>query len=77
MALLVLDEIGIGKGSEHELGILYQVLGRRYDECLPTIMATNLTPVEFREWMGDRLADRLRENCRGVLFNWESNRGRV
>lgn len=77
VALLVLDEIGIGKGSEHELGVLYQLLGRRYDECRPTIMATNLTPAEFREWMGDRLADRLRENCRGVLFNWESNRGRV
>lgn len=75
--LLVLDEIGIGKGSDHELGILYQVLGRRYDECLPTILATNLGGKDFRAWMGDRLADRLRETCRVALFNWESNRSRT
>lgn len=74
-ALLVVDEIGIGKGSDAELNMLYAILGHRYDECLPTILATNLAPAELRAWLGDRVVDRLRETNRVVMFQWPSYRG--
>lgn len=73
--LLVIDELGIGKGSDAELNMLYAIFGHRYDECLPTILATNLNPAELRAWLGERVVDRLRETNRVVMFQWPSFRG--
>lgn len=73
--LLALDEIGVGRGTDTEMQVLHEVLGYRYDECLPTIIATNLDAEGLRGWIGDRIFDRLRENSDVILFDWESNRG--
>lgn len=73
--LLVVDELGIGKGSDAELNMLYAVFGHRYDACLPTVLATNLNPDELRGWLGERVVDRLRETNRVVMFQWPSYRG--
>lgn len=75
--LLVLDEIGVGKGSDNELNLIYALLGRRYDECRPTVIITNLMSEDLRAWLGERVVDRLRETSPVVLFNWESYRGRA
>lgn len=75
--LLVLDEIGVGKGSDSELNLLYAILGSRYDECRPTILVTNLMSEDLKAWLGDRVVDRLKETSPVVLFTWESYRGRV
>lgn len=75
--LLVLDEIGVGKGSDNELNVTYSLLGQRYDECRPTIIVTNLIGDELRAWLGERVVDRLRDTNPVVLFNWESYRGRA
>lgn len=74
--LLVLDEIGVGKGSDNELNVTYSLLGQRYDECRPTIIITNLMSDDLKAWLGERVVDRLRETSPVVLFNWESYRGR-
>jgi len=74
--LLVLDEIGVGKGSDNELNLIYAVLGERYDECRPTVIITNLMSEELRAWLGERVVDRLRDTSPVVLFDWESYRGR-
>lgn len=74
--LLVLDEIGVGKGSDNELNVTYSLLGQRYDECRPTIVITNLMSQEFKSWLGERVVDRMRETSPVVLFDWESHRGR-
>lgn len=74
--LLVLDEIGVGKGSDNELNLIYALLGRRYDECRPTVIITNLMSEDLKAWLGERVVDRLRDTSPVVLFNWESYRGR-
>jgi DNA replication protein DnaC len=74
--LLVLDEIGVGKGSDNELNVTYSLLGQRYDACRPTIIISNLMSDDLKAWLGERVVDRLRETSPVVLFNWESYRGR-
>lgn len=75
--LLVLDEVGMSRGTDNELGLTYALLGRRYDECRPTVIGTNCDAESLRAFLGDRIVDRLRETSTVVLFNWESYRGRT
>lgn len=72
---LVIDEIGVGSGSNNETNVLFAVLGQRYDACLPTMLISNLEPAEFRKALGDRTVDRLRETSPVVTFTWASHRG--
>ena len=45
------------------------LLAKRYDEQLFTIITTNLTPKQIREHYGDRIADRLNETVEKIVFN--------
>lgn len=72
--LLVLDEIGVSYGSDAELNYLFDIMNERYEQCLPTIIVSNIQPDEMGAWMGDRVVDRLRESSRMMLFDWESAR---
>lgn len=76
--LLILDEVGIQAGSENEKNILFDVLNERYETKRSTIMLTNLSVDECREFLGERVFDRMREDGgRFVAFNWESQRGKL
>lgn len=75
--LLVLDEVGMSRGTDNELGLTYALLGQRHDECRPTVIATNCDADSLRGFLGDRIVDRLRETSTVVLFNWDSYRGRT
>jgi DNA replication protein DnaC len=73
--LLILDEIGVQVGSEHERMLVFEVINERYQQCRSTILISNLNKQELTEYMGDRIMDRFRE-CGGVLaFDWQSYRG--
>lgn len=74
-ALLVLDEIGVSFGSDAELNYLFDVMNERYEQCMPTIVVSNVQPGELGQWMGDRVVDRLRECSKLMVFDWESARG--
>lgn len=74
--LLILDEVGIQVGSEHEKLLMFEVLNARYQECRPTILISNLSGDELESFLGQRVMDRYRE-CGAVLaFDWQSYRGR-
>jgi DNA replication protein DnaC len=74
--LLVLDEVGVQVGSEHEKLLMFEVLNARYQECRPTILISNLSADELETFLGQRVMDRYRE-CGAVIgFNWQSHRGR-
>lgn len=74
--LLILEEVGTGSGSDDERARVFQVINRRYEAMLPTVIVTNLTLRELRDEMGERVIDRLREGERAVIaFDWESMRG--
>jgi len=59
---LVLDDLGAEKVSDFVLQTLYDLLDRRYGECLETLITSNLTLEELAVHYlghGDRLASRI------------------
>lgn len=75
-ALLVLDEVGVQVGSEHEKMLLFEIINERYQQCRSTILVSNLTAEEIAEYLGDRVVDRFREDGAIVAFDWASYRTR-
>lgn len=74
--LLVIDEVGVGFGSEAEKTQFFDIIDGRYREVMPTILLTNLDRKGLAEYVGQRAFDRLRENGIWVPFDWDSHRGR-
>jgi len=73
--ILILDEIGKRVLAEWQRVQLEELLSHRYNEMLPTVYITNLEQSDFREFLGSRLADRLRENrLERFAFDGESLR---
>lgn len=75
--LLVLDEIGVQFSTEAERTQLFDILNRRYRDCKPTILLTNLDLNGMEEVLGERIFDRFREVATVVTFDWDSQRKRV
>ena len=74
-SLLVLDEIGMGWGSDTEMLYLFEIINARYQAKKPTIIAGNVERENVRACLGDRVADRLNEaGCRTLLMKWKSAR---
>lgn len=71
---LVLDEFGIQAATDDVKAHLTTVLDKRYRNGKPTILISNLDAKQFVEYVGDRVADRLREIATAVFFPWESGR---
>lgn len=74
--LLVLDEVGVGFGTEHELTQLFDVVDRRYALELPTVLISNLTVKDIKASLGERLYERLLEGSTIVPCEWKSHRRR-
>ena len=71
----MLDEIGIQFGSDTERMYLFEVVNRRYENALPTVLISNLDRDKFRDEVGERVIDRLREDGgRMIAFSGESFR---
>ena len=60
--LLVLDEVGVQAGTENERQILFSIINRRYNEVKPTVLISNLNIEAFKDFVGKRIFDRLKEN---------------
>lgn len=74
--LLILDEVGVQFGTDTEKLIMFDILNERYETRRPTILMSNLTAAEVTEYLGERIADRLREDGgEYIVFDWESFRG--
>lgn len=73
--LLIVDELGVQVGSDHEKLLLFEILNERYQWMKPTILISNLTAAELEAYLGHRTMDRYRE-CGSVIgFDWPSHRG--
>ncbi len=48
---LCIDEVGTCSNRVDEISFLSTVISARYDNCLPTWLATNLTPIKFKAYM--------------------------
>lgn len=60
--VLVIDEIGVQFGTDTERMYVFDIINRRYENCLPTVLITNLDISGLRAEIGDRVLDRLRED---------------
>lgn len=74
--LLVLDEVGVQVGSEHEKMILFEVINERYQWCSSTILVSNLNRTELSAYLGDRIMDRFSQTGAVLAFGWQSFRKR-
>jgi len=76
MKLLILDEVGVQFGTEHEKILLFEILNGRYQNCLSTILISNLSATDLEAFLGQRVMDRYRECGAVIAFDWESQRGK-
>ncbi|WP_298074866.1 hypothetical protein [uncultured Bacteroides sp.] len=71
--MLGIDDLGTEPSEVLDYGNVYtpviDLLTMRYEEQLFTIITTNLTPQQIREHYGDRVADRLNEMVKKIVFN--------
>ena len=62
--ILLLDDVGdltVEEQTEDRRRLLYEVLDKRNDEMLPTLLTSNLSPARFREQFGERTLERVIE----------------
>ncbi len=76
MGLLVIDEIGIGFGTDSEHVQLFDIIDLRYKYSRPTVLLSNLPTKALKEAVGDRAYDRLREGAQVLTCQWDSHRGK-
>jgi DNA replication protein DnaC len=74
--LLIVDEIGVQTGSDHEKMLLFEVLNERYQRLRPTILISNLNGADLEGYIGQRVMDRFRECGDIIAFDWQSHRGK-
>ena len=71
--MLGIDDLGTEPSEVMDYGNIYtpviDLLTKRYEEQLFTIITTNLTPQQIREHYGDRIADRLNEMVKKIVFS--------
>jgi len=72
--LLLLDDLGLAKETPFIEECTHRLISGRYDEERPTIYTTNWTAGNLAEKVGDRIADRLAQECLIVSFKGESLR---
>ena len=70
--LLVIDEIG--RGGYDETEYLWQVLNERYENEVSTVLITNMSKGELKEFLGEPVYDRFVTNCISLTFTGESYR---
>lgn len=76
--LLILDEVGIQRGSNGEKVILNQVIDRRLSSMRPVGILTNLNYDSLMNTLGERILDRLQmDGGMWVNFDWGSYRKNV
>lgn len=70
--MLGIDDLGTEPSEVMDYGNVYtpviDLLTKRYEEQLFTIITTNLTPSQIREHYDDRIADRLNEMVKKIVF---------
>ena len=70
--MLSIDDLGVEPSEVLDYGNVLspviELLSRRYNAQLFTIVTTNLTPKQIREHYGERIADRFNEMFERIVF---------
>lgn len=62
-SVVFLDDLGTEKETEWAHQTLYEIIDKKYEDFLPVIITSNLSPSELGNKMGDRIASRIVEMC--------------
>lgn len=73
--VLVIDDFGTEHLSSFAASVFFEVLAARHENGGRTVLTTNLDGKQFRERLGSRLADRVRESVTWVTCAGPSMRG--
>ena len=79
-SLLILDDLGMERGTEYGLEMVFSVINARYESGKPTIITTNLSLNTLRnpqDLAHQRIYDRVLEMCVPVQFHGRSLRGEL
>ena len=68
--LLIIDEVGVQRGTDDEQNVIFDVINRRYRDNRPTILLTNLDGKSLVEFLGPRVMSRLTERAQFLSFQW-------
>lgn len=68
--LLIIDEVGVQRGTDDEQNVIFDVINRRYRDNRPTILLTNLDGKSLVEFLGPRVMSRLMERAQFLSFQW-------
>lgn len=71
--VLVLDDV-LATDSEALRGYVQEVVTRRYDACLPTLLLGNFSLGQLNEYLGTRCVDRLEQSMINIEFSCPSFR---
>lgn len=73
--LLILDEVGVQYETESAKRIITEIVNDRYNNELPTVFISNLSPAEFAATMGERAMSRMKQDgCLPFVCDWEDYR---
>lgn len=61
--LLVVDDCGAEHTNEWGRAVLFELLDARHESPGRTVLTSNLRPKELRAHLGERISDRIAENC--------------
>lgn len=71
---LVLEEIGKERDTNLSVPVLEDLLRQREDNCLPTIICTNLTPKDFGERYGESIISLVKGNMTPIELTGSDRR---
>lgn len=72
--LLVLDDLGATHITSWNSGVIEDLVNTRWDDLLPTVFTSNLSPTAMSERMDPRIPSRLFGMCRTVVLNGPDRR---
>lgn len=72
--VLAIEEIGVQFGSATEQLYLTEIVNERYEQRKSTILISNLTIPQLEDCIGKRAVDRMYEDGKVLVFNWQSYR---
>lgn len=74
VGLLIIDEFQERGGTDWENRIICNLIDKRYAAQRPTILIANYTREEMAAALSPSVKDRIRENGKAIIFDWESYR---
>jgi DNA replication protein DnaC len=72
--VLMIDDLGAAKASEFTEEVNYRLINHRYENEMPTLITSNVTPRQLAPALGERVASRLTEMATRVVLKGDDRR---